>query len=85
MPHQNSDIARLGAQVAAHLDQITALFKKDTRITLIVRSTTVTDGSRDAVWMTDKIEDAIKALQTNLSRPDVTRLTISSDDIVTLQ
>lgn len=67
--HPNKSVQEVGEIVAEHMDAIKSLFKPDMKITVLLRSSEVPNGSRDFVMMDDTIDDAIAALARRKSDP----------------
>jgi len=52
----------VGNKIAYHMDEIVALFKPGVKITILVRTPSHPDGSRDLVMTNDLITEAIAAI-----------------------
>ena len=55
-------LTRVGDRIAGHLNEIKRLFKPGVKVTVLVRTLSHPDGTRDLVMTDDTIADAIKAL-----------------------
>lgn len=55
-------IAKARDEIASHMDAIVALFKPGVKITVLVRTPSHPDGSRDMVMTDDIIDEAVAAL-----------------------
>jgi len=56
-------VANLQLTIADHLVEIAALFKPGVKLTLIARTPTHPDGSRDVVVTDDNVSSVIRALE----------------------
>lgn len=55
-------LAEASHTIAAHMDAIVALFKPGVKITVVVRTPSHPDGSRDLVMTDDIIDEAVAAM-----------------------
>lgn len=55
-------LAEASRAIAAHMDAIVALFKPGVKITVVVRTPSHPDGSRDLVMTDDIIDEAVAAM-----------------------
>ena len=78
--HPDARVGNVGERIAAHLDAIRCYFKPDTVITLVVRSSSVDDHSRDFILTSDKIPKVIAALQHHQSAKDTQHAHVMADD-----
>lgn len=60
--HPIPRVQNVSETVADHMDEILRLFKPGAKITILIRNTQVSDGSRDFVQTNDLIDEAIAAL-----------------------
>jgi len=70
--HPYAQVQSVGEEIAAHMNEIAALFKPGKKITVLVRTPKHPDGSRDVLITNDTIDDAIAALQTRKTAPTLT-------------
>ena len=62
-PEERRRIDDAAQRVQWHLDEIERLFKPGVKITLLVRTPSHPDGSRDFLMTNDRVGDAIAAIR----------------------
>ena len=71
MRHPVPQVQEVGEIIADHMDAILKLFRPPVKITVVVRSTSVSDGSRDLIQTNDTLDDVIAALRLRKAAPTV--------------
>lgn len=71
-PHQIPRVQSAAEKIADHMNAILGLFKPGAKITVVVRNTAVSDGSRDFIQTNDTIDNVIAALTVRKTAPTLT-------------
>lgn len=77
--HPNALVGNTGEKIAGHLDEIATYFKPETVITIVIRSTAVSDHSRDMILTSDKLPAVIEAIQHNMTASTTQRAEVQAD------